>query len=216
MIGMRVCEEQGKEGKGVLYASKAQGAARPACGLGLVCILGIGGGQWSREVFVREGACMLACRCGLRQKSVCTYTTGLVPTSKTKELGDVLEVSGLGVVEDATDARIAVAIKTRNGLGSGALRRIARCRRRAVGRALRLPLGLRALLGWAGHFELCIMSVLIGGERRCDADTVRGSMRSHAGKRDGERRRVDFTYLDLRSESMRRLARRKRLEPRDR
>jgi hypothetical protein len=49
---------------------------------------------------------------------VCTYTTGSIPATKTQSLRDVLEVRGLGVLDrDACRSGIAIAIKTRNGLG---------------------------------------------------------------------------------------------------
>jgi hypothetical protein len=91
------------------------------------------------------------CTWRLRRKSVCTYTTSLVPTGDTKEIRDVLEVSGLSVV-DGAEGGIAVTVNTRNGLWSGTLSRIARLRG-ATGRAIGLLLGLRALLGWTGHLK---------------------------------------------------------------
>lgn len=136
-----------------------------------------------------------ACRCGLRQKSVCTYTTGLIPASETEELGNVLEIAGLGVVGHGTEGRITVAIKARNGLWNGALRRITRCRRRAVGRALGLLLGLRVTLGWTAHFGLCIVLALIEGEReiRCRRRSPLHEIATH--RRDGEMRTVVLRTL---------------------
>jgi hypothetical protein len=136
---------------------------------------------------------MLACRCGQRQKSVCTYTTSLVPTTETKELRDVLEVSWPGVVDHGTEGGIAVAIEARDGLGDRTLRRIARLRRGAVRGALGLPLSFGVLLRWTGHFEVCVMSALIGEEQE-----MRCSHRSalHASRHDGEPRRMRITYLD--------------------
>jgi hypothetical protein len=73
------------------------------------------------RLFVEECACVY----GLREKSVCTYTTSGVPAGKTKELGDVLEVGRPSVLEH-TSSGIAVAIKAGNGLGDRTLRRIVR------------------------------------------------------------------------------------------
>jgi hypothetical protein len=74
-------------------------------------------------VFAEEIA---SCICGPTRKSVCTYTTSSVPTSQTKEVGDILEVRGLGIVKDTTKGGVAIAIKARDRLWRGALRRITR------------------------------------------------------------------------------------------
>jgi hypothetical protein len=100
------------------------------------------------DVFVWESA---SCICGLRQRNVCTYTTGRIPAIETKELGDVLEVGGPSMLQDTGEGGIAVAIKAGDRLGDGALRGFTSGRRRAVGRALGLLLRLSALLGWTGH-----------------------------------------------------------------
>lgn len=106
-----------------------------------------------------------ACRSGLRQDGVCTYTTGCVPTSETKELRQVLEVARAGVV-DHTDCGIAIAIQLGDAALSATLRGVARFRRRALRRALGLLLGLGVALGWrTAHFELCDMLVMIGETR---------------------------------------------------
>ena len=82
-------------------------------------------------VFAWKGACMHdALR--LRQKSVCTYTASRVPTSHTQEVGNVLEVSGVAVVDSALDVGVTVAVKGGNGL-DGALHGVARVRRGAIG-----------------------------------------------------------------------------------
>jgi hypothetical protein len=105
-------------------------------------------------VFAKGGACI----CGLSQRSVCTYTTSRVPATKTKKLGDVLEVGGLGIVEYTREGRISIAIKARDGLGNRVLRWVPRLRRGAGRRAIRLLLGLSTALDWrTGHFELCVM-----------------------------------------------------------
>lgn len=72
------------------------------------------------EVFAWGDACI----CG----RVCTYATSRVPTSKTKELRNVLEVSRASVVK-YTGTRITVAVELVDALGLGALSRIARRRR---------------------------------------------------------------------------------------
>lgn len=66
----------------------------------------------------------------MRGNSVCTYTTSGIPAGDTKKVGDVLEVSRLGVGEHTWKlaSRIAVAVKTRDGFGDGALRGVARLR----------------------------------------------------------------------------------------
>jgi hypothetical protein len=87
---------------------------------------------------------------GPRQKSVYTYTASRVPTSQTQEVGNVLEVSGVAVVDRALDVGVTVAVKVGNRL-FGALRGVARRRRRrAIGRAVGF-LGDGALLCWTGH-----------------------------------------------------------------
>jgi hypothetical protein len=80
-----------------------------------------------------------------------------MPAGKTEELGEVLEVGWAHVLR-GSEVGIAVAIKA----GNGALRRITRWRRRAVGRALGFLLGLSALLCWGTHFDFCIVLALIG------------------------------------------------------
>jgi hypothetical protein len=58
--------------------------------------------------------------------SVCTYTTGGIPATQTKKVGNVLEVAGNGVFDSGFPAAgVAVAIKAGDGLESGALSRIA-------------------------------------------------------------------------------------------
>jgi hypothetical protein len=70
------------------------------------------------NVFARENACM--CR------RVCTYAASRVPTSKTKELRNVLEVSRASVVKHTVRTRITVAVELVDALGLGALGRVAR------------------------------------------------------------------------------------------
>jgi hypothetical protein len=79
----------------------------------------------------------------------------------TKEVGDVLEVSGIGVFDGSANIGIAVTIKTGNGLWGGTLSRITRLRRRAIGRTVGLLLGLRALLCWTGHCRLRTIEVML-------------------------------------------------------
>jgi hypothetical protein len=138
-------------------------------------------GQWAWEVFARKRICM----CGLGQKSVCTYTSSRIPAFETKELGDVLEVSDAHLVDAMLDG-ITVAIKARDGLGFRALRRITRSRRRAVGRALRLLLDSRALLGWTGHLGLCVVLALIGEACEGAVQHRLPTRADAASRRDGE------------------------------
>lgn len=112
-----------------------------------VCIRAVRGGVFARRIHAR-------CTCGLGQKGVCTYAASLVPAGNTKEIGDVLEVSGIGVVDASANVGIAVSVDTRNGLWSGALSRVVRIRGGAIGGAVGLLLGLRALLCWTCHCVL--------------------------------------------------------------
>ena len=47
------------------------------------------------------------------RRAFCTYTTSCVPASKTKKLGNVLQIGGLGVV-DSVAVGVAVPIEARN------------------------------------------------------------------------------------------------------
>lgn len=150
-IRMRAKMREGQAtGRCSSYAHSLESVPIPilvGCEPEAVCIWAVRGGVFARRIHAR-------CSCGLRQRSVCTYTTSLVPTGNTKEIGDVLEVSGVGVVNASPNVGIAVAVDTGNGLRSGALSRVARLRGGAIGRAVGLLLGLRALLGWTCHCVL--------------------------------------------------------------